>query len=375
MAENGNRGIKDRLRQAAARLGQAVTASLARLRGVFSPSAWHDHGRGGMLGIALLLLVVFLYFLGVYWSQEPDEFDVRQQALAMAGGDETRLVPGYVTTSTLITITRKVLNKPGGYLSNDRLPPASLFGLYPMLDNIPNWEFGAVVMIRDTARVLRNDFSRSQSQSLEDPDLAEAEPRFNFANDSWLFPPTEREYRKGITHLQRYLDRLTDPAQPNAQFYTRADNLNELLAVVEKRLGGLSRRLNASVEELRVNTDLAGDPAARQATRAPGLIVARTPWMEIDDVFYESRGYVWALLHVLKAVQVDFREVLKKKNAEASLQQVIRLLEQTQVEPSSPMVLNGDPMGWVANYSKTMVSYISPANAAIIDLRSLLAKG
>lgn len=365
----------EKLKQILARAWHGLRSSLVYLAGRLNPREWRSHGPVGLLALALLIISLLLFILGIYWSGEPQSFDVRRQALAMAGGDETRLVPGYVTTSTLITITRKMLNKPGGYLSNDRMPPASLFGLYPMLDNIPNWEFGTVVMIRDTARVLRNDFSRSQSQSLEDPDLAEAEPRFNFANDSWLFPPTEREYRKGITHLQRYLDRLADPAEPNAQFYTRADNLNELLSVVEKRLGGLSRRLNASVEELRVNTDLAGDPAARQATRAPGLIVAKTPWMEIDDVFYESRGYVWALLHVLKAVQVDFREVLKKKNAEASLQQVIRLLEQTQVEPSSPMVLNGDPMGWVANYSKTMVSYISPANAAIIDLRRLLSEG
>jgi hypothetical protein len=66
---------------------------------------------------------------------------------------------------------------------------------------------------------------------------------------------------------------------------------------------------------------------------------------------------------------------LQKKNAQASLSQVIRLLEQALVTPSSPMVLNGDPLGWVANYSKSMVSYISPANAGIIDLRNLLAKG
>ena len=122
-------------------------------------------------------------------------------------------------------------------------------------------------------------------------------------------------------------------------------------------------------------TDLAGDPDATQSTRKPGLVIAKTPWIEIDDVFYEARGYVWALSHILRAIEVDFDNVLQKKNAQASLSQVIRLLEQALVTPSSPMVLNGDPLGWVANYSKSMVSYISPANAAIIDLRNLLAKG
>ena len=41
----------------------------------------------------------------------------------------------------------------------------SVTGLY--LDNIPNWEFGALVQVRDFARAFREDFSRSQSQSTE----------------------------------------------------------------------------------------------------------------------------------------------------------------------------------------------------------------
>ncbi|HKK05520.1 MAG TPA: DUF2333 family protein [Gammaproteobacteria bacterium] len=368
-------GIKTTLAGLARHLGRWAGAAVGALGRLYHPRTWRERGLVWTTALAAATLVVVLYIVGIYWSQEPAPFDVRENALAMAGGDQSRVVPGSTTTAALIRVAQTVLDKPGGYLSNDVMPPTSLFGTYQMLDNMPNWEFGAVVMIRDTARVLRNDFSRSQSQSLEDPDLAEAEPHFNFDANSWLFPPTEREYRKGIDHLQRYLARLSDPKEQKTQFYTRADNLNELLAVVGKRLGGLTQRLNASVEELRVNTDLAGDTAAQQSTQTSALIVARTPWMQVDDVYYESRGYVWALLEVLRAVEVDFHGVLKKKNAVASLRQVIRLLEQTQVEPSSPVVLNGAPMGWLANYSKTMVSYMSPANAAIIDLRNLLAEG
>ncbi len=332
----------------------------------------------GIFWSSLLLFstaVVALFVVGIFWSQEPDTRPVRQVALEMAGQDETKIVPGFTTTATEIFIVTTLLEKPGGYLSNDVFPPTSFFGMFQFLDNIPNWEFGVLVMARDTARVLRNDFSRSQSQSLEQPDLAEAEPSLNFQNDSWFFPPTEREYHNAVTHLKNYLTNLSLQSDPNTQFFTRADNLNELLAVVEKRLGDLSQRLNASVEELRVNTDLAGDPDATQSSRKPGLMIAKTPWIDIDNVFYEARGYVWALSHILRAVEVDFENVLQKKNAMASLSQVIRLLEQALVSPSSPMVLNGDPLGWVANYSKSMVSYISPANSAIIDLRNLLTKG
>jgi hypothetical protein len=39
------------------------------------------------------------------------------------------------------------------------------------------------------------------------------------------------------------------------------------------------------------------------------------------------------------------------------------------------MILNGEGLGILANHSLVMASYVSRANAAIIDLRSLLTKG
>ena len=60
-----------------------------------------------------------------------------------------------------------------------------------------------------------------------------------------------------------YLQRLSDTEQPQAQFFARADNLRQYLEIVEKRLGSLSQRLSASVGQVRVNTDLAGDTDAQ----------------------------------------------------------------------------------------------------------------
>ncbi|MCU7856657.1 MAG: DUF2333 family protein, partial [Candidatus Thiodiazotropha sp. (ex Lucinoma borealis)] len=74
-------------------------------------------------------------------------------------------------------------------------------------------------------------------------------------------------------------------------------------------------------------------------------------------------------------VEIDFHEILKKKNALVSLRQIIRELEATQETISSPVVLNGGGFGIFANYSLVMASYISRANAAIIDLRNLLSQG
>jgi len=77
----------------------------------------------------------------------------------------------------------------------------------------------------------------------------------------------------------------------------------------------------------------------------------------------------------LKAIEIDFADVLARKNALTSVRQIVRELEMTQQPVRSPMIVNGDGFGLVANHSLVMASYISRANAAIIDLRELLSKG
>ena len=314
-------------------------------------------------GVVLGALLLILLALSWYWSRSPDVFWVS------AKSDERPLVVGYPTTDTLIRVASFLLEKPGGYLSNDIALPGW------WLDNMPNFEFGVLVQVRDLARVLRNDYSRSQSQSTEDPDLAEAEPAFNFSNDSWIFPTTESKYREGVEAVKRYRVRLTQTRQTDAQFYARADNLREWLAVVEKRLGSLSQRLSASVGQVRVNIDLAGDPAADNSTPRPSDIDVKTPWLEIDDVFFEARGTAWALVHFLRAAEFDFAEVLEKKNARVSLRQIIRELEASLEPLRSPVVLNGSGFGFFANHSLVMASYLARANSAVIDLRDLLEQG
>jgi len=351
-------------RTADARDGAAGTANTSS-----SPSTGRLAVRSfaGLLGLYLLVALV----VGWYWSQEPAQFSVQQRAEASAELNGRKLVNGYTTVETLKQVAGTLLDKPGGYLSNDLAPP----GLW--LDNMPSWEFGVLVQVRDMSRALRKDFTRSQSQSTEDPDLAKAEPRFHFDNKSWALPASEAEYAEGIKSLDRYLARLSDPSQGNAQFYTRADNLNNWLGDAATRLGSLSQRLSASVGQVRLNTAVV-DPTQSTGVAQPDFVEGvnyETPWLQIDNVFYEARGQAWALAHLLRAIEVDFADVLAKKNATVSVRQIIRELEAAQETLWSPMVLNGSGYGLLANHSLVMANYISRANAGLIDLRQLLSQG
>jgi len=322
-----------------------------------------------MVAASCIILVVGFVLLGFIFNDVPDDFDVNAHTQNYTNKSGESFVTGSVTVSTLIRVTESLWDKRGGYLSNDLMSPGAF------MDNVPNWEFGVIVQVRDLARALRNDISRSQSQSIEDKDLSIAEPQIHYNSDSWLLPSTEGEYKTSVEAMKRYLKRLSNEKNRDAQFYARADNLSAWLALVEKRLGSLSQRLSASVGQVRLNTDLAGDPQAEQSTPTPYSMEIKTSWFEIDDVFYEARGTAWALSHFLKAVEIDFDEILKKKNALVSLRQITRELDATQKTLWSPMVLNGSGFGFFANHSLVMANYISRANTAIIELRILLEDG
>jgi len=317
----------------------------------------------------LILFIVISLVLGFLWDSEPDRFSPVEHAVQISAERGENMTTGYITTSTLIFTAETLLDKRGGYLSNDKLPPGLL------MDNIPNWEFGVLTQVRDFSLAMRNDISRSQSQSVEDKDIINADNKFRIDSKSWVLPSAESEYRDGIKSLYQYLGRLADKNTQDAQFYARADNLTVWLGLVSKRLGSLSQRLSASVGQTRMNTDLAGDSAALQSTPTGKIVEVKTPWLEIDDIFYETRGSAWALKHLLKATESDFQDVLRKKNALVSLQQIIRELEATQDTLWSPVILNGGGFGMFANHSLVMANYISRANAAVIDLRQLLKQG
>lgn len=312
-----------------------------------------------LVTVAALFVLCCGWGMAVYYSDEPATFDVVE--LAQQATNTSEPATGVVTTNTLLHVTESLLYKQGGFISNDVLPPFSL------LDDMPAWELGALEMVRDLALVMRSDFSRSQSQSVENKLLQQAHPKLNIDHRNWTLPAAEDEYQAAANLLRQYRQALLDPADRNNQFYARADNLREWLKLAEKRLGSYSQRLSASVLQQKLETSSSGQLAE--------LPAGKTSWWRIDDEFYEARGACWALLHFLKAAEYDFKDVLQNKNAQASVQQIIRELEATQQTIWSPLILNGSGFGVVANHSLVMANYISRANAALIDLTELLSKG
>jgi hypothetical protein len=332
---------------------QATPQTTPRARGARGgPWRW-------LLAAAGVVLVLNLTLM-LWWGWQPDPFDVAEVTRAELQQSGGEAVPGTAFTAATIAIGETLLHKPGGFLHNDRLPPGAL------MKNGPSWECGGVMALRDAVQALRDGFSRVQSQSIENLDIKRADMRFAMDPKAWMLPAAEGSYQEGTEALRAY---FADLANGRAVFQPRADNLADYLGMVEKRLGNFGVRLGAAVGGglAPIGAGMgAGDGAA-----AGGDLQSR----RITEVFYCARGYAWALLHLMRAVQQDFGPLLAEKQAEAQVARIVQDLSGAIKRLRSPVVLNGGGLGFFANHSIVAGSYISRVNAAMIDLRLLLEQG
>ena len=67
----------------------------------------------------------------LWLNQEPELFDPVERSRLHAEAHAHANVTGTTTTSSLFEVVDVMLNKPGGYLSNDIMPP------WVFLDNVP----------------------------------------------------------------------------------------------------------------------------------------------------------------------------------------------------------------------------------------------
>ncbi len=341
-----------------------------RVRAVLSRLGLTGRDVRVVLGWTAAGVLVVFWLLSVIWSGAPAPFVPDDAALRIARerGHAAGAVEkaGYVTTATLIRVARTLLTKGGGYLRNDIAPPGVL------MDDMPSWETGVLNQVRVLVRTMQDVMTRGSSQGQVDPDLAAAAKAFETDADSWMFPSAERAYRDGISSLERYLDRLADEDPANAAFVVQGDVLGLWLDRMDQTLETLTQRLSASVGRNRVRRD--GDTQADAQGDASGLEFVKTPWLRIDDVFYEARGAAWALVHLLDAAGTDFQRTLDRHGGTALLRQVVRDLQDTQKRVWSPMVMNGSEFGLFANHSLVMAAHLSSARAGLTKLRQTLTR-
>jgi hypothetical protein len=306
------------------------------------PRRWR---RASLLLVAVIGLIVLYYAIGMIWIHEIDDdpaFGV--ETSAPEGGSRAIAVSADLIDRE-INLNRWVANDPFF------MPAAAL-------DNMPSFQQGVISAVSRFIIEAGDQIARTRGSSQIDPDLDQASGLLRYPGTVWIFDfstswaPTassESQYRRAMEALRSYNERL---ASGRAVFEARADNLQATLDRIAADLGSSS----ASLEQ---HIDLyAGS------------------WIDTtaDDLFYNTKGRLYAYFLILRESGIDFRNVIQERGLQASWGQMVDSLQDAAVlQPW--VVVNGAPDAqFQPSHLASQGFYLLRARTQLREISNILLK-
>ncbi|MBC7905653.1 MAG: DUF2333 family protein [Rhodospirillaceae bacterium] len=223
------------------------------------------------------------------------------------------------------------------------------------LDNMPNFQQGMVAALARYVRVMADMSDRGQGPDME---LERAAGLLTYPGTIWKFDPStswlptassEKQYRNAARNLAEYNNRQiagTGDAERNAEA------LQTLVAALGQDLAAASAIIDKHLAE---GHSALFDPKA-------------------DDVFYVTKGKVYAYALLLREIGWDYAHVLTARDQAAQWRQMVESLKAAAaLEPA--VVLNGAPDGnFVPSHLTAQGFYLLRARAQLTDIAEHLAR-
>jgi hypothetical protein len=285
--------------------------------------------------LLLVALLVVYYVGGMLWLHEIDDDPEFGLESSVPEGASRAVALAAELIDREINTHRWVANDP-------------FFMPGSMLDNMPEYQQGIVTAISRFSLELADQIARTRGSSQVDPDLDRAAGLLRYPGTIWIFDfrtswaPTassEQQYRQAMAALRSYNERLS---QSQAVFETRADNL----------LGTLDR----------MAADIGSSSAALdQQLKAAGL----WPDFAADNLFYATKGRLYAYYLLMRALQVDFANVIRERQLGSAWTQTVESFrEAVNLQPW--VVVNGAPD------SQVMPSHLASQGFFLLRARTQL---
>jgi len=299
-----------------------------------------------ILLILFLILFIFSIVIMIYHYDFPELKTVQPQTSK----------PGILFSSTLIEMGDGMMD---AWLPNDLIYP-TIF-----LDNPQNFQLGELELCRYAIRVLRDKLSRLRTTDTIDKNCDQAYVAISNDPERWLLPSAEDRFSLSFNELRKYKQRLESG---DAKFFSRVDNLIELLDQFNSLLGGVNTRLSNAPRDQKftISEETAGDELIQGEKR----VNIKVPWSKVDDNFYYARGVAYGLRQIMYAVRQDFREVLELKRSIELVDRILELLDLCQIEPI--YVANGGRGSLWANHSLTLLATTEDIRQKIRSLQGML---
>jgi hypothetical protein len=286
--------------------------------------------------LVLVGLILVYYVGGMLWLHEiDDDPEFALESSAPEGGSRAVAVSADLIDREINT-HRWVANDP-------------FFLPGSMLDNMPGYQQGIVTAISRFTLELADQIARTRGSSQVDPDLDTASGLLRYPGTIWIFDfrtswaPTassEQQYRRGMDALRSYNQRLS---QDQAVFEARADNLLATLDRIAADLGSSSAAIDRQLEDRS----------------------AFWPDWTADDLFYASKGRLYAYYLLLRALETDFANVIRERELAGTWTQTLESFRAAAtLQPW--VIMNGAPD------SQVMPSHLASQGFFLLRARTQL---
>lgn len=294
------------------RRGPSAASADAPINDATGFSNWTGYLKRGL--VALLAVVLLYYPVGMIMVHNIDD----DTDFTAPPGD--RVQGGSEAVAIAAALIDREVNH-NSWTAND-----PFFQPGYMLDNMPNFQQGIMSALARFGFELTDQIGRTRGSSEADANLQRAGGLLQYPGNVWLWNPgvslairasSESQYRDARKELIAYNTRLS---KGQAVFDARGDNLLATLDRFASDLGSASAVLD------------------RQVTEHSGDLID----FKADDVFYYTKGKLYAYYLVLRGLGDDFAPVLKERNLQAPWAQMLESMRMG-AELSPWIVVNGEP--------------------------------
>jgi hypothetical protein len=298
--------------------------------------------------ILLAFILIWPLSAGLYWTVykvytilDPTRFpeldpDITA-LLEETTPDSSQAQKGAVLSASMRNRLEQEMNSPLGWSVNDLIISPTRW-----LDNRANRQRGTIFATRMLTNFFATNLAKYGKVDAENDNLKKArETYFAFTSESWWFPSSEKQYKKGIELLKQYeVDLIREDA--NAIFNLRTDDMYNMLAFI-------------------ISNQFLDQPL--------GLLVQsndEVAYSELDDRIYYTQGVILVLRDTLRTFVHLYPEV-KEKGGEENIRIAFR--EMDQICTFDPLiVLRGDRDSIMADHRGKMAKYLISVRERINDL-------
>lgn len=297
-----------------------------------------------IIWLAFIVPVFLIYYpIGMLWVHHIDDApEIDIAPYHVEGGSEA--------VSTAIALVDRE--------TKDHFTPNDPF-FYPgaALVRMPAFQRGIAGAVARFSIELSDQIGRSRGSSQSDPDLQKAAGLLNYSPNVWVWDfsvswlPTassEKQFRQGMKALERYNERA---AKSEATFERRSDNLLQTLDRIASDLGSASAAID---EQIKNHSALSLRSSA--------------------DVFYTTKGRMYANYLLLKALEKDFAPVIAERQLQTVWNAMLDSLREG-MESNHFFVINADTKDSIfANHLASEGFYLMRARTQMREVTNILLK-